>query len=146
MTTDLPDPHGCPHCGHAGLAERWGETICGMCHAPRVHAEPGCPVRNVLASAEPTGFDRFVADATRIMRSAEAKALTALGRITAESIAEGEAAVREGRYVTLDSLRKSIERDLAKSDPIVEEVFGPCVTAETARERRVHDGGPRINP
>lgn len=96
MTTDLPDPHGCPHCGHAGLAERWGETICGMCGAPRVHATPGCPVRNVMAGAEPTGFDRFVADATRFMERAHARC--------------------------------------------------ESVTAETARERRVHDGGPRINP
>lgn len=79
MTTDLPDPHGCPHCGHAGLAERWGETICGMCGAPRVHATPGCPVRNVMAG-------------------------------------------------------KSLEQ------------CAPSTTAETARERRVHDGGPRINP
>lgn len=126
MTTDLPDPHGCPHCGHAGLAERWGETICGMCGAPRVHATPGCPVRNAVAAdgetrvldlrtmkfrtvdslhgetlagtiaPEPTGFDRFVADATRIMESAQARC---------ESVID-----------------------------------------ETARERRVHDGGPRINP
>lgn len=49
MTTDLPDPHACPHCGHNGLATRWGETICGMCNAPRATATPGCPVRNVLA-------------------------------------------------------------------------------------------------
>ena len=92
--SDLPDPHGCPHCGHAGLAERWGETICGMCGAPRRHAEPGCPVRNIFGDiVGPTGFDRFVAQATRIMESAQARC---------ESVID-----------------------------------------DTARERRVHDGGPR---
>lgn len=54
MTTDLPDPHACPHCGHAGLAERWGETICGMCGAPRTSATPGCPVRNAMANTYTT--------------------------------------------------------------------------------------------
>lgn len=94
--SDLPDPHACPHCGHNGLATRWGETICGMCNAPRATATPGCPVRNAMAAAEPTGFEKFVADATRIMESAQARC---------ESVAD-----------------------------------------ETARERRVHGGGPRINP
>jgi len=51
MTTDLPDPHGCPHCGHLDIAIKWGETICGMCGAPRRHADPGCPVRNAVSNA-----------------------------------------------------------------------------------------------
>ncbi len=143
MTTDLPDPHGCPHCGHDGLAERWGETICGMCGAPRVHATPGCPVRNAVSNAIDETFEQS-ADAVAKEHAEALRLLAGIGPITAERIAAGEAAVREGRYVTLDGLRESIERDLAKSDPIVEEVFGPCVTAETARERRVHDGGPRV--
>lgn len=97
MTTDLPDPHGCPHCGHAGLAERWGETICGMCGAPRVHATPGCPVRNAVSNAidEMVGQGKFHCDVFR--------------------------QVIRGQFVHAES-----------------------VTAETARERRVHDGGPRI--
>lgn len=95
MTTDLPDPHGCPHCGHAGLAERWGETICGMCGAPRVHATPGCPVRNAVA-------------------------------------ADGETRVldlRTMKFRTIESLRQD-----------------ESLSGTIARERRVHDGGPRINP
>lgn len=108
MTADLPDPHACPHCGFAGLAVKWGETICGMCNAPRATATPGCPVRNAMADA----------GCFEIRET--------FPKITAESIAEGEAAVRDGKWITLDQLRQSIAE-------------------ETARERRVHGGGPRIN-
>lgn len=95
MTTHLPDPHGCPHCGHAGIAERWGETICGMCHAPRVHATPGCPVRNAV-----------------------------LSRLTDETLPI---------------------RDIDLPDPLDwPTLMRESTTAETARERRVHDGGPRV--
>lgn len=126
MTTDLPDPHACPHCGHNGLATRWGETICGMCNAPRATATPGCPVRNAMLSR--------ATDET-------------FPKITAESIAEGEAAVRDGKWITLDELRQSVaeetqEQQLARFRQ--EHSDFPSIAEETARERKVHGGGPRV--
>ena len=117
MTTDLPDPHGCPHCGFPGLAERWGETICGMCGAPRVHAEPGCPVRNVLATDLSLNGVRITCDGFL------AESVTAE---TAREAAEDE--------------RRTIAAMNAEPNPMAS-LIG--VADETARERRVHDGGPR---
>lgn len=89
----LPDPNDCPHCGWHELAQRWGETICAMCHAPRNHVEPGCPARNAVAACEKDPF------------------------------APGSAVIRKDGAI---------------------EFFGGSVVVETARERRVYDGGPRV--
>lgn len=118
MTIDLPDPHGCPHCGFPGLAEKWGETICGMCHAPRATATPGCPVRNAMLS--------LATDET-------------FPKITAESIAEGEAAARDGKWITLDGLRQELygfDKFVADATRIMESAQARCesVIEETARQ------------
>lgn len=135
MTTDLPDPHGCPHCGHAGLAERWGETICGMCHAPRVHATPGCPVRNVMAGWEFAQRMRQVVQAwPDWKRRAAASAFCSPTAIETR---------QESVVATANNSANNLAALVATPAP---EQCAPSTTAETARERRVHDGGPRINP
>lgn len=129
MTTDLPDPHACPHCGHNGLATRWGETICGMCNAPRATATPGCPVRNAMATERRLGTNhKDGCDGATSYLSG-----TGYNRVR---VCGCGAEDHEPDLFGID--------DSLVDAALVEEVFGPCITTETARERKVHGGGPRV--
>jgi hypothetical protein len=133
----LPDPNGCHYCGHLDIAIKWGETICGMCGAPRQHAEPGCPVRNAMVDAQMRTIDeahRRLGPNHKDGCTGERSYLSGIGYNRVRVCECGA----EDHAPDPWSLRK-LQEDAA----LVAEIFGPSIADETARERRVHGGGPR---
>lgn len=126
----LPDPHGCPHCGHDIIAQRWNEPVCAMCGAPRRGVEPGCPVRNAMRTID-EAHDRLIDQQMRVIDEAHKRFIddTTSHRYDCAMVSGPD--TKRPRRIDLASLRCTC---------------GASVTAETARERAVHGGGPRIDP
>lgn len=158
----LPDPHDCPHCGHDIIAQRWNEPVCAMCGAPRSGVEPGCPVRNAMAdevatatagakpfrdpvdwTAHPTlhlwHLKRMHTDAPKVLLNRQQN-----GEPYQQILFWGEtwsrAELQRLADMPFDELVARFTTERPRARTIIPR---ESVTAETARERAVHGGGPR---